>query len=99
MTTVKKSSMSFLDSVETKIYTQKHPGGFTIKSFVIDPCNCKNCRAADPENEGSDDFDELITQYLFQEAQKNVRKAKLELASPQQSYDHSKELIAKKPKH
>ena len=63
---------------------------------VIDPCNCKNCPAADPENEDSDDFDELITQYLFREAQKNVTKAKLELASAEQSYDHFKELIAKK---
>ena len=75
------------------IYTKNGPNGYTVKTFVLKHCDCKNCARADPKSEDYIDFTELLNQYLFQEAQKNVRKAKLELASVEQSYDNLTKLL------
>ena len=78
------------------IYTKNRPDGFTVKAFVLEHCDCKNCARADPKSEDYTDFTELLNQYLFREAQKNVRKAKLELASEEQSYDNLTKRLDKK---
>ena len=63
---------------------------------MLEHCDCKNCARADPKSEDYIDFTKLLNQYLFCETQKNVRKAKLELASTEQSYDNLTKLLDKK---
>ena len=82
--------------VDKTIFSATRPDGFSVKAYLIDPCKCNNCSKADSSSD-EDDFGAL-TQYLFRESQKDVRKARLDLASTEQSYDYISKLISKRRK-
>ena len=74
------------------------PDGFSVKAYLIDLCKCVNCSKADPKNEDQQSDFETITQFLFRESQRDVRRVRLNLASAEQSCDYISELISKRRK-
>ena len=86
------------DSADKIIFSATRPDGFSFKAYLIDPCKCVNCSKADPKNEDQQSDFEVITQFSFRESQKYVRRARLDLASAEQSYDYISKLISKRRK-
>ena len=86
------------DSADKIIFSATRPDGFSVKAYLIGPCKCVNCSKADPKNEDQQSHFEAITQFLFRESQKDIRRARLDLASAEQSYDYISKLISKRHK-
>lgn len=78
------------ESSEKIIFSATRPDGFSVKAYLVDPC--KNLICTNNEDQQSDL--EGVIDYLFREARINVRKAKLNLASSEQSYDNICKLIS-----
>ena len=89
------SDKSDSDDGEKMIFSTTRPDDFSVKAYLIDLCKCSNCNKADPKEEVQDYFG-AITYFLFRQCQKDVRQARLNLASAEQTFYDLNNLISKR---
>ena len=71
----------------------------SIKAYIVEPCKYIECSMGTPKNEKEKKemtTNDHLVEYLYRETQRSVRKAKLELASAEQSFEEMKKIVKRK---
>ena len=68
----------------------------SIKAYIVEPCKCIECCEASPKQGEIMSLSDKLIEYLYRESQRNFRKAKLELATAEQSFEDMKKIVKRK---
>ena len=67
-----------------------------LAQYLIEPCKCIECCEASPKQGEIMSLSDKLIEYLYRESQRNFRKAKLELATAEQSFEDMKKIVKRK---
>ena len=65
-------------------------------SYVFEPCKCVECNIDTEKKESEKTNEELLTEFLYKESQRNIRKARLILSAAEQSFEEIKKIAKRK---
>ena len=94
MMKIKKKNIYFLDKDGDG--GKKDFNKINVKTFIFELCECIKCNINTEKDEKNKETSDLLVDYLYKESQRSIRKARLKLASAEQSFEEMKKIAKRK---